>query len=203
MVRTFPGRPFLLDVHIKRFQARFPFWPPPDASPAIAIEPWGKQFFVYNGIRNVEIKSDSRAPEWGPTRPKWWQEDIALSLQLPGEDPNEVLSRVDSSEDLNSSENQTHTHLCVTDFRRRPLFYLNSDEFKVFREHLNYMKEQIEKFKTQIPSDEAKKLDVLNYKLEDNKYLHIRRGRVMNPPSRSGRGVMKSPNRPPKSKMRK
>ena len=29
-------------------KARFPFWPPPDASPVTPIEPWGKQFFVRN-----------------------------------------------------------------------------------------------------------------------------------------------------------
>lgn len=205
MVRSFPGRPFLQEVQIKRFQAKYKFWPPPDASPVIAIEPWGKQFFVYNGIPNVEVKGDARAPDWGAARPRWWREEIALSLQRPGENPNEILTREDVPEhDLNSVGNMTQTHLCVTDFRRRPLLYLSMEELKTVRANLESIKSEIEKFKQTLrPENPAHQLDQLNYQLEDNKYMHIRRGRIMNPPQRSGRGVMSAPNRAPRSRPKK
>ena len=201
MVRSLSGRPFLNKVDIKRFQARYRNWPPQDASPVVAIEPWGKQFFVYNGIKNVEIQGDSRAPDWGNVRPQWWKEDIALSLLKPGEDPNQVLKGERMPEEkLSEVENMTHTHLCVTDFRRRPLFYLSRDELNTIREKLGYIKEQLDVFKSKVVEDESKKIEALNIQLEDNKYMHIRRGRMMNPPQRSGRGVMSSPNRLPKRK---
>eukprot|EP00439_Symbiodinium_sp_Y106_P076279 s4_g15.t1 len=38
-------KPFMNSLTIHRWKARFPFWPPPDASPVTPIEPWGKQFF--------------------------------------------------------------------------------------------------------------------------------------------------------------
>ena len=199
MVRKFPGRPFLLDSQIKQYQARFPFWPPRDASPVIPIEPWGKQFFVYNGIRNVEVRGDARAPDWGSARPRWWQEDIALSLQLPGEDPNEIFSSP-KTEELEEASSQTSTHLCVTDFRKRPLIYLSIDELKTVRDNLKSIQLEMDKFATKVGENTAGNLEKLNYQLDDNKYMHIRRGRVMNPPSRSGRGVMASPNRPVKRK---
>ena len=201
MGRSLPGKPFLNKVDIKWFQARFRFWPPPDASPVVAIEPWGKQFFVYNGIKNVELKGDSRAAQWGSTRPYWWREETALSLLKPGEDPNEVLSGESMSEEfLNQPENQTHTTLCVTDFRKRPLMYFSRAELKAIRENLGEMTEELAKFKVRVQADKAKEIDKLNVQLDDDKYMHIRRGRVMNPPSRSGRGVMSSPNRPPRTR---
>jgi hypothetical protein len=203
MVRSLPGKPFLNKLDIQRFKAKFRFWPPPDASPVIAIEPWGKQFFVYNGIKNVEIRGDSRAPDWGTTRPKWWREDIALSLLKPGEDPNQVLSGESIPEEgLNYFQNQTQTHLCVTDFRKRPLMYLTRDELRVIRENLKNVEQEMEKLGTKLVKNEAVELEKLNSMLEDDKYMHIRRGRIMNPPSRTGRGVMSTPNRPPKTKPR-
>ena len=190
-------------VDIKRFHAKFRFWPPPDASPVVAIEPWGKQFFVYNGLKDVELKGDSRAPDWGSTRPRWWREDIALSLLKPGEDPNQILTGESIPEEvLNEPRSQMHTHLCITDFRRRPLMYLSRAELACLRSNLESMKSEMAKFKAKVAEDEAKQLDRLNNSLDDNKYLHIRRGRIMNPPQRSGRGVMSAPNRPPRSKPR-
>jgi hypothetical protein len=134
MVRSLPGRPFLNQVDIKRFKAKHRFWPPLDSSPVVAIEPWGKQFFVYNGMKNVEVRGDPRAPDWGNTRPRWWREDIALSLLKKGEDPNQVLECETIPEEVaNEVENMVHTNLCVTDFRRRPLMYLSIDELQRIR----------------------------------------------------------------------
>jgi hypothetical protein len=201
MGRQLPGRPFLNKIDIKRFQAKSRFWPPPDASPVTAIEPWGKQFFIYNGLRNIELIGDARAPEWGAVRPQWWLEDIAVSLLKPDEDPNQILTGLSFPEEvLNEPENQTHTHLCVTDFRKRPLMYLSQAELSTIRENLAGIKQELAKFKAQVERSEAKEIDRLNNLLEDDKYRHIRRGRIMNPPSRTGRGVMSSPNRPPRSK---
>jgi hypothetical protein len=201
MVRSLPGRPFLRKIDVARFKAKHRFWPPPDASPVIPIEPWGKQLFAFNGVRNVEIVGDSRAPDWGSTRPRWWREDIALSLLKPGEDSNQVLvNETTPEEDLNDPQNQTHTHLCVTDFRMRPLMYLSKEELETLVNNLAVVKEQMDEFKKRVQTDKAAEIEKLNIALDDDKYMHIRRGRVMNPPSRSGRGVMSSPNRPPKKK---
>ena len=200
-MRSLPGKPFLNKVDIQRFKARFRHWPPPDSSPVVAIEPWGKQFFVYNGIKNVELKGDSRAAEWGTTRPKWWREEIALSLLKPGEDPNQILSGENLPEEhLNEFQNQTETHLCVTDFRKRPLMYLTEEELSALQDKLDSVEEEMDNFKAKLVKNEAAEIEKLNTLLEDDKYMHIRRGRVMNPPSRSGRGVMSSPNRPPRTK---
>jgi hypothetical protein len=201
MVRTLPGKPFLSKVDIQRFKARFRFWPPPDASPVIPIEPWGKQLFVFNGIKDVEIKGDSRTPAWGATRPQWWREDIALSLLKPGESPTRVLTGEQMPEEaLNEIHYQTNTHLAVADFRGRPLLFLSQNELRTIRENLGYIKDQLGKFKEHVKKNEAEEIDKLNSVLEDDKYMHIRRGRIMNPPSRTGRGVMASPSRPQKKK---
>lgn len=203
MGRTLPGRPFLRSVDIQRLRAKHRFWPPPDASPVIAIEPWGKQLFVYNGLKNLEVRGDARAPDWGATRPQWWREDVALSLLRPGESPAEVLSGESVDEEsLNELENQTHTHLCVTDFRRRPLMYLTRPELATLRSNLEFFKAELDKFGAQVRAREAAEIESLNIQTEDDKYMHIRRGRMMNPPSRKGRGVMSAPNRPPKSRPR-
>lgn len=201
MVRTLPGRPFLRKVDVVRNKAKYRFWPPPDASPVIPIEPWGKQFFVYNGVKNVEIIGDSRAPDWGTTRPRWWREDIALSLLKEEENPDQVLSNETVPEEsLNVPGNQTHAHMCVTDFRRRPLMYLSKEELKCITDNLDFIETEMEKFGAQVRKNEAEEIEKLDDALEDDKYMHIRRGRMMNPPSRSGRGVMSAPNRPPKKK---
>jgi hypothetical protein len=63
------------------------------------------------------------------------------------------------------------------------------------------MKSELQKFKEVLPKNDALEMERLNMQLEDNKYMHIRRGRVMNPPQRSGRGVMSAPNRPPKRRI--
>ncbi|KAK2197018.1 hypothetical protein BdWA1_000012 [Babesia duncani] len=34
-----------------------PKWPPPNASPAHPIEPWGKQFFVLNAMQGQELET--------------------------------------------------------------------------------------------------------------------------------------------------
>jgi hypothetical protein len=201
MVRSLPGRPFLRKVDVARFKAKHRFWPPPDASPVIPIEPWGKKFFVYNGVKNVEILGDSRASDWGNTRPRWWREDIALSLLKEGEDPNQILRNENVDEEtLNEPRNQTHTHVCITDFRSRPLLYLSKEELSTLVANLDSIKEEMKKFKEIVRKNEAKEIEELNIALDDDKYMHIRRGRVMNPPSRTGRGVMSAPNRPPKRK---
>jgi hypothetical protein len=201
MVRSLPGRPFLRKVEVTRQRARYRFWPPPDASPVIPIEPWGKQFFVYNSVRNVELVGDSRAPDWGSTRPRWWREDIALSLLKPGEDPNQILTNESVDEQtLNLPVNQTHAHLCVTDFRMRPLMFISKAEVEVILENLDNVEKEMKKLKSEIPKNEAEDIEEINNALFDDKYMHIRRGRVMNPPSRTGRGVMSAPNRPPKKK---
>merc|ERR1719437_345883 len=77
---------FLGRLFIRRWKARFPFWPPPDASPVTPIEPWGKQFFVYNAPPRVELKGDPRAPPLDDVRPAWVRDEDAASMLVEGED---------------------------------------------------------------------------------------------------------------------
>ncbi|KAF4735206.1 hypothetical protein FOZ63_019171, partial [Perkinsus olseni] len=127
--------PFIFVKNIKRWQAKFRFWPPKDASPVQPIEPWGKQFFVYNARPNVELKGDPRRPDEDISRPKWvpfiMRDEIALSLLRPGENPNDYimmsatfsLVAAVGRDDLTpeeadeNPEYQVETVLCITDFR--------------------------------------------------------------------------------------
>ncbi|KAF4736745.1 hypothetical protein FOZ62_011975 [Perkinsus olseni] len=114
--------PFIFVKNIKRWQAKFRFWPPKDASPVQPIEPWGKQFFVYNARPNVELKGDPRRPDEDISRPKWMRDEIALSLLRPGENPNDYIMAT-HEKDLTpeeadeNPEYQVETVLCITDFR--------------------------------------------------------------------------------------
>eukprot|EP00747_Dinoflagellata_sp_TGD_P168389 gnl/TRDRNA2_/TRDRNA2_194643_c0_seq1.p1 gnl/TRDRNA2_/TRDRNA2_194643_c0~~gnl/TRDRNA2_/TRDRNA2_194643_c0_seq1.p1 ORF type:complete len:251 (-),score=52.21 gnl/TRDRNA2_/TRDRNA2_194643_c0_seq1:120-872(-) len=83
--------PFLTRLAIRRWKARFPFWPPKDASPVTPIEPWGKQFFVYNARPSVEFRGDPRAPPLDDIRPKWLRDEDAASLLHDGEDVSAAL----------------------------------------------------------------------------------------------------------------
>ncbi|OLQ07339.1 hypothetical protein AK812_SmicGene9280 [Symbiodinium microadriaticum] len=83
-------KPFMNSLTIHRWKARFPFWPPPDASPVTPIEPWGKQFFVYNAPENTELQGDPRAPSQEGVRPAWLRDEDAASMLRD----DEALSRI-------------------------------------------------------------------------------------------------------------
>ena len=40
-------------MELERWKARWPRWMPKDASPAMPIEPWGKNLFVYNAQKQA------------------------------------------------------------------------------------------------------------------------------------------------------
>jgi hypothetical protein len=68
-------QPFASTDKIKMWKAKYMSWPPPDATPPLVIEPWGKQFFVYHGRENVEATGDPRAPDAEDVRPEFVRED--------------------------------------------------------------------------------------------------------------------------------
>ena len=122
---------------IARWKVRFPRWPPKGCSPVTPIEPWGKQFFVYNAPKDVEIRGDPRCPPLDDVRPQWLRDEIAASLLQEGqcladiEEPRakaEVEHRQDAAaaDDAPASE----TVLCATDFRQRPLMHLRPEEWR-------------------------------------------------------------------------
>lgn len=77
-------RPFMSTEKIKWWKARFPHWPPKDATPPLAIEPFGKQFFVYHARKHVQAFGDPRAPCSADLRPEWVQDDRQREMGLFG-----------------------------------------------------------------------------------------------------------------------
>eukprot|EP00927_Polykrikos_kofoidii_P069436 TRINITY_DN64914_c0_g1_i1.p1 TRINITY_DN64914_c0_g1~~TRINITY_DN64914_c0_g1_i1.p1 ORF type:complete len:229 (-),score=33.97 TRINITY_DN64914_c0_g1_i1:309-995(-) len=147
------GKPFLTRLAIQRWKARFPHWPPKDASPPTPIEPWGKQFFVYNAPFRAEFRGDPRAPPLDDIKPSWIRDVEAASMLREGETLNEMmnpLSRagktvVESSRAASAAANAqgAETLLCATDFRQRPLLYLNPNEWAEFVRQIPLLKERL------------------------------------------------------------
>merc|ERR1739848_895938 len=127
---------------------RWRFWPPNDASPPKPIEPWGKQFIVYNARRDVEIHGDPRAPTLEDIRPRWIQDEIVASMLTPA-DRMEVFTNPEwlSPADADNPRNQSETKLCITDYRQRPLMYLSPDEWAEFLVALPALKEKLKEYR--------------------------------------------------------
>ena len=192
-------KPFIKLRDIKRFQVQYPHWPPKDASPSFAMEPWGKNWFVFNGRVNVELKGDTRAPPWVDTRPEWLIEENKLSLLKDGEDPNDFLlpfNKADlSPEELNQPSNQTETVLAVTDFRKRPLTFLSPEDFRMIKANLSNIRKWMDEYEIKckmineaIAADDSVKRQAVE--LDLNKTRIYRRGRWMKPRhDKGGRGA--------------
>lgn len=86
-------------------------WPPKDCSTIHPIEPYGKQFFVFNAFKR-DTKYDK-------------------------EMSNTVVPLRNENGDMIPSE----TVLCVCDFAKRPLMFLNYLDFKILKEKMDKIKE--------------------------------------------------------------
>jgi len=166
--------PFLTRLAIRRWQARFPHWPPKSGSPATPIEPWGKTFFVYNAPAGVEFLGDPRAPPSSDIRPAWVRDEDRVSMLRHGErletvDTAGVRSAASSSmsglvtsaaadniaeheddlvrrraSDAAEKNPGTETLLCATDFRKRPMLYLSPVEWAEFVRKLPELREELQ-----------------------------------------------------------
>eukprot|EP00386_Alphamonas_edax_P007716 GDKI01025641.1.p1 GENE.GDKI01025641.1~~GDKI01025641.1.p1 ORF type:complete len:181 (+),score=56.63 GDKI01025641.1:67-609(+) len=106
-------------------------WPPDDCSTMHPIEPWGRQFFVFNAFETVD--------------PNTWGGPQGAYPQIPpklGPDGNKI---------------PTQTVLCVADFARRPLMYLTKDDLAVLAANLGEMKEELVRFREKMENE--KELD--------------------------------------------
>ncbi|CAJ1419539.1 unnamed protein product [Effrenium voratum] len=149
-------KPFLTKLAIRRWQARFPFWPPPDASPVTPIEPWGKQFFVYNAPEGTEIHGDPRAPSLDELKPQWVRDEDAYSM-LQGEDLSPLSKRDQLPKTLalrraalGRLESGPEPLLCATDFRQRPLMFLRKEEWHALLAELPRLKEELRQRQAEI-----------------------------------------------------
>eukprot|EP00928_Gymnodinium_smaydae_P018526 TRINITY_DN17050_c0_g1_i1.p1 TRINITY_DN17050_c0_g1~~TRINITY_DN17050_c0_g1_i1.p1 ORF type:complete len:225 (+),score=29.31 TRINITY_DN17050_c0_g1_i1:67-741(+) len=156
------ARPFLSGLAIRRWKARFPHWPPKDASPVTPIEPWGKQFFVYNAPAGVDFRGDPRAPPLDALRPAWLRDEDAASMLREGESlesiadaPAEWGSEVERHRAASTAARSpaTETVLCATDFRQRPLLYLKPDEWAEVLRQLPVLRERLRRCQAKV--DEA------------------------------------------------
>ncbi|CAE8711081.1 unnamed protein product, partial [Polarella glacialis] len=131
-------KPFLNKLSINRWKAKFPFWPPPDASPVTPIEPWGKQFFVYNAPPGTELLGDPRAPHLDDIRPAWIQDEDAAGMLREDEELSVLGARPDA-DTLGGARSKNmamkpgpETLLCATDYRQRPMMFLRHEEWREF-----------------------------------------------------------------------
>eukprot|EP00405_Crypthecodinium_cohnii_P020863 CAMPEP_0206466084 /NCGR_PEP_ID=MMETSP0324_2-20121206/28239_1 /ASSEMBLY_ACC=CAM_ASM_000836 /TAXON_ID=2866 /ORGANISM="Crypthecodinium cohnii, Strain Seligo" /LENGTH=247 /DNA_ID=CAMNT_0053939115 /DNA_START=24 /DNA_END=764 /DNA_ORIENTATION=+ len=166
-------------IWISRWQAQFPFWPPRDASPVTPIEPWGKQFFVYNAPKNVQMKGDPRAPTLDDVRPSWVRDQNAASMLLPEEDMSALpdapegktlMARRLEAEEVDQQIGE-ETVLCATDFRQRPMMYMTKEEWHEFLKMLPELKAQMAKVQSEIEEADEKGEAMREYWLRRT-YIH-------------------------------
>ncbi|SBT71441.1 conserved Plasmodium protein, unknown function [Plasmodium malariae] len=100
-------------------------WPPEGCSAIHPIEPYGKQFFVFNAFKR-DSKFDS-----------------------------EISNIVKPLMNSNNEKIPTETVLCVCDFAKRPLMFLNYLDFKILEANIGKIKEGFRKIE--------EKLDKSNY----------------------------------------
>ena len=194
-------KPFLKLADLRKFQAKFPNWPPPGASPPIVLEPYGKNIFVYNSRPDVELRGDPRAVPWDDTKPEWMIEENKLSLLSESQDPNDYLLATNmkhldlTEEDCNKVENQVETVVCITDYRKRPLTWLLAEDFKQLHDNMPQLLQWFDEFdkvteeynRTADADDAEKRQDV---ELGLDKTRTYRRGRWMKPRhDKGGRGA--------------
>mmetsp|Transcript_3945 Transcript_3945/g.10868 ORF Transcript_3945/g.10868 Transcript_3945/m.10868 type:complete len:233 (-) Transcript_3945:96-794(-) len=184
---------FLSRLAIRRWKARFPFWPPQDASPVTPIEPWGKQFFVYNAPIGVELKGDPRAPPLDAVRPAWVRDEDAASMLLDGEDLSELPAPKHTQNSFGQraaaaatneavSEGSAETVLCATDFRQRPLLFLKPDEWAEFLQQLPSLREQLRRCQEDVDALDQRGAEMRDYALRrkyiPDKHQEKRQGRM-------------------------
>eukprot|EP00929_Paragymnodinium_shiwhaense_P078432 TRINITY_DN40648_c0_g1_i1.p2 TRINITY_DN40648_c0_g1~~TRINITY_DN40648_c0_g1_i1.p2 ORF type:complete len:239 (+),score=56.39 TRINITY_DN40648_c0_g1_i1:85-801(+) len=174
------AEPFLSKLQIQRWKARFPHWPPKDCSPVTPIEPWGKQFFVYNALPGVELRGDPRAPPVEDLRPAWLRDEDAASMLLDNEGLEKLgnaasgstATRVEAERLANSAARQTgsETVLCCTDFRQRPLVFLQPDEWRELLRQLPALKQRLRKCQERVDALDERGAHMREYYLK-RKYL--------------------------------
>ncbi|ANQ08139.1 Uncharacterized protein PCOAH_00026840 [Plasmodium coatneyi] len=113
---------FRLNVHKKLIYNRMRRfnWPPQECSAIHPIEPYGKQFFIFNAFK--------RDPNF----------DHEMS--------NTVKPMLNASNEKIPSE----TVLCVCDFARRPLMFLNYLDFKILQASMDKIKEGFKKMEEKL-----------------------------------------------------
>ncbi|PHJ22160.1 hypothetical protein CSUI_003993 [Cystoisospora suis] len=124
-----------------------PNWPPDGASPLHPIEPWGRQFVVFNA-------HETAAPSDSSTQPRGPFPRLPPVVE-PTDDAKTRAARGDS---LLSAVREKQTHLpspaktvmCVMDYARRPLMFLCHEDFKTFKKNLPRLKEQLQIFKQKL-----------------------------------------------------
>lgn len=168
-------KPFLQKLSIRRWKARFPFWPPPDASPVTPIEPWGKQFFVYNAPRGTELRGDPRAPPLDDVRPSWMRDEDAASMLMHDEHPSLLGGRpafksLASQRSDNANMSGSETLLCATDYRQRPMMFLRHDEWREFFAQLPSIRAELRRCQTAIDELDEKGEHMRDYLLR-RKYV--------------------------------
>ncbi|VWU48686.1 conserved protein, unknown function [Hepatocystis sp. ex Piliocolobus tephrosceles] len=134
-IKSVPGvrhNTFRINAHKKIIYNRMRRfnWPPEDCSTIHPIEPHGKQFFVFNGYK--------RDPRYD----------------------NEISNVVKPLLNDNNEKIPSETMLCVCDFAKRPLMFLNYLDFKILQSSMDKIKEGFSIIK--------ERLDKSNYL--DNKY---------------------------------
>eukprot|EP00931_Biecheleriopsis_adriatica_P095000 TRINITY_DN68621_c0_g1_i1.p1 TRINITY_DN68621_c0_g1~~TRINITY_DN68621_c0_g1_i1.p1 ORF type:complete len:228 (+),score=45.54 TRINITY_DN68621_c0_g1_i1:51-734(+) len=169
-------KPFLNKLAIRRWKARFPYWPPPGASPVTPIEPWGKQFFVYNAPPGTELRGDPRAPPLDDVRPAWMQDEDAASMLLDNEDLSvlggrpEVRSLAARRASGASTKPGPETLLCATDYRQRPMAFLRHEEWQALLAQLPSIREELQKCQAAIDELDEKGEHMRDYLLR-RKYV--------------------------------
>jgi hypothetical protein len=178
--------PFLKLKDVKRFQAKYANWPPKSASPAIAIEPWGKNFFWLNASKTAEFTDHPDAPPWDSMRPPWLRDEVRLGLLLPSENPNAFIPSTHGyMDDPPVSLAQNIPYLVITDFRKRPLAWLTLEDVEALAGRLYAFGASFDEFdklandiNLSVASDDAAKRQLVE---AGDKFRTYRRGRWMKP----------------------
>ncbi|CAK9062638.1 unnamed protein product [Durusdinium trenchii] len=167
-------KPFMNKLAIRRWKARFPFWPPPDASPVTPIEPWGKQFFVYNAPKGTEIRGDPRAPSQDELRPAWLRDEDAASMlgeavaDIGGKEKHQPLAARRAT--LAKIKPGPETLLCATDFRQRPMLFLRPEEWFSLLQELPELREKLRQKQAEIDAMDERGAHMEDYFLR-RKYI--------------------------------
>ncbi|CEM10233.1 unnamed protein product [Vitrella brassicaformis CCMP3155] len=112
--------------YIRNRRANYFTWPPPDSSPLHPIEPWGRQFFVFNAYETIDLE------DWeGPRGP--------YPLLPPKLEADGSMLAI-------------HPVLCVSDFARRPLMYLSREDLDTVVAALPEFKRELQKFRERVES---------------------------------------------------
>ncbi|CAK0887124.1 unnamed protein product, partial [Prorocentrum cordatum] len=109
-------------------------------------------FFVYNAPPGVEIRGDPRAPPLDDVRPAWVRDEDAASMLREDEDfsllgngrrTNPASSSMDRRAAVKAVANGDETVVCVTDFRQRPMLWLQPEEWAELLKMLPSLRQQL------------------------------------------------------------